>query len=658
MSAREWKKHTWLALSAAGLLIACSDEEKPAPIGSDMPDARVQRDYDASNVDAAWDEHVMGMLDPLDPVDTMETPVLDLPLVVARPRGPRSTASIDVRVQDSMSEPIANVAVSAGGPAVIASSFGVAHLSEVYGDGIAEVYVFGPGFAIGHARVPIVEGQASAVLVQLAPSYSARVEDIATAGEVVVHEPPPPPPAFPEQLDAAVPMPVALLTLSFGAEAFETPWGEPAQGSATVRGALLRAVQDAPAVPGALLAVADDGARMPLDAQLSFELRVLQGATDLQLKQPLAVGLQWPADRVPPEGAELSLFRFAPERGAFVAEGSLVRTALGAELSVSKLGHFAIGALAQTTRCVQVSLRDAAAQPLPNAGVLAYGSTFVTARASTDAQGRACVPIAGDNAQAGVMALARTASGLARATATGDLGAPAPTGGACDASACTSIELAAEPLGLTCVRGELKGAPGTSWNVWHRNEESSFSEPRPNGEFCVEARSGEMLEFNGFTSAGQCLVMHAAGAANATCGADGCTDLGVIECCLEREQCAATPSDDDCDGIVDEGCNCGGACAATTLENCCTPLGGCGARSPYTEACVGNNPLATDTSACPSATVPFGNGDTVEVLGCCSVVTSQCGLRSLDSDFGCVMPPDATALWGESVVLSSVACTP
>jgi hypothetical protein len=83
----------WFALSA------CTDEEMPTPAPApDAPDARVQRDYDASDVDGAWEEHVMGMLDPLDPVDAVETPVLDLPLVVMRPRGPRVNATIAVRV--------------------------------------------------------------------------------------------------------------------------------------------------------------------------------------------------------------------------------------------------------------------------------------------------------------------------------------------------------------------------------------------------------------------------------------------------------------------------------------------------------------------------------------------------------------------------------
>jgi hypothetical protein len=543
---------------------------------------------------------------------------------------------------------------------VVTSELGFARVSEVYGEGLAEVYAFGAGYTIGHARVPVRADASSAVIIHLARSYTSEpVPDIAAAGEAQVHEPPMLPP--PEMPDAAIEMPATLLTLSFEAASFETAWGEPAKGLAIVRGALLHALEDAAAAPGALIAFVDD-ARVPLAAHLTFEVPALQGATDLAPVKPLTVRFAWPEGRVPAEDAELAVFRFDPERGAFVAEGTLTRTAEGAELSVEKLGHFAIGTLATTTRCVQVEVRGSGG-PLADAGVLARGATgFSLARATSGAGGSTCVALPAESEAVVLGALANTSDGLVQALGAEEaLAAPAMLGAACDATACPRVELVTETPNVTCVRGELSAPRDVSWSVTWQHLGLSGGSPAAllNGPFCVASYADAMLTFSGYGPAGSCTVTRMAASSNRLCGDEGCTDLGTIECCVERELCDDLAVDDDCDGMVDEGCSCGGStCPFTTLPNCCTAAGACGATSPYTDACIGNNYLATDTAACPSATVPFGNGDVYTAYGCCSVATMECGLRSPDADFGCVVPADATALWGPTVVLSSMACTP
>lgn len=621
---------------SAWAIIACGADEPTAPIDpGPMLDAQITPVLDTGPL-----EHdVRVPMDPRDAAITEPTPILDLPLVIARPNEPLSTASIDVLVVDPQGAPVADVSVSTGGPAVLTSPFGLARVTAVYGRDFSNVFAFGAQHTLTHARIPIRADESSQVVLMVAPVEVLRLEDSALGGVVEASQ----------------------LQVTFQAASLELPWGGTAKGPSMVSATLLAAAEQAASVPAGMMARVD-GELVPVAGLYSFELRVAQGSTELALLADATVQLPSSAAVAGIDVQQLTLYYFDAKESAFVPKGALdLSQTGGVGATIDQLGHWLIGSHDAQAHCARVDVQSASG-PLPHAGILLSRSgpmVFGAARVEADASGSGCalVPIGGE-----LRAFALGKLGEQLVSAQGALAASTEPA-ACD-QACATTVLQGEPIQLGCVTGRLSipwyGTSQLPVSVIDALGEGSVSLPA-NGEFCTEVRAGAQLALRSLTETctnGGVLIAQAPATSGASCSDDtsACTDVGTISCCSEQEMCLTLAGDDDCDGMTDEGCACGSeACTwSTAVDRCCSADGHCGERATFTGECVGLEAFGIPIG-CPSAEVPIAEGGTTVAMGCCRS-NGECGL--IWGALGCVAAADVPKVWGPSVTLSSVACMP
>jgi hypothetical protein len=621
-----------LLLCAAGWLIGCGGDDPPAaPVNpSPMNDAQISPVLEGG----ALEDHITVPPDPRDAAITEPTPILDLPLVIARPNEPLSTARVEVLVVSPAGPPVADVSISTGGPAVFTNVFGQATVIDVYGTDFTNVYAFAAGRTLSHARIPIRSGATSYVVLAVAPREVQRLEDMAAGGTVATEE----------------------ATATFEGASFDLPWGGSAKGPGNVSLTVLATPEEAAAVPGGMQA-RGSGGLVALTGVLAFELSVAQGATELALVKEAAIELQWSAHAATVDAAAQTLYFFDSEVGAFVARGSLELDSSLLRAKIDRAGQWLIGTSAALVRCARAAVQSGA-EPLARAGILLTSPLgFSAARIEADDTGAGCALMPEGTGYL-VQAFGQLTDGRF-ATARGSISAGASA--ACDET-CEASALAAEPISIGCVRG-MVSIP------WLFSRETTALESDSTGErtrtlpantaFCLDARVGAQLTIQpgaGTCAGGGVITVGAPAVPGSSCVAEGnCADVGTINCCMSLESCG-NGTDDDCDLAVDEGCICGAAdCTATAaLDRCCATADTCGQRSTITNECVGYEGFGIPIG-CPTANVPGLAGDTVLVQGCCRTA-GECGL--MWGSVGCVAAVDVPRVWGAETTLPSVACTP
>src|SRR5262249_30253220 len=153
-------------------------------------------------------------------------------------------------------------------------------IDEVYGKDTADVLVRAMGYTEGRARVPIRPGETTFVVVTLAETLSAKIDDLAKGDKIVGNEQVPD-----DSVDAGFVIKPAV-TLDLPANALVTPWGMPATESGTLSYALLNDPLEAAVAPNGTAARAKDGSPEPLKLRALFEVRVTQGGTLFALTKP------------------------------------------------------------------------------------------------------------------------------------------------------------------------------------------------------------------------------------------------------------------------------------------------------------------------------------------------------------------------------------
>jgi hypothetical protein len=621
-----------LLLFYACWLVGCGDDPPAAaPVSpGPMTDAQISPVLEGG----ALEDHITVPLDPRDAAITEPTPILDLPLVIARPNEPLSTARVEVLVVSPDGPPVADVSISTGGPAVFTNVFGQASVTDVYGSDFANVYAFAAGSTLSHARIPIRAGATSYVVLAVALREVQRLEDMATGGTIATEE----------------------ATATFEAASFELPWGGGAKGPGNVSLTVLAAPEEAAAVPSGMQARVS-GELVSLTGVLAFELSVAQGATELALVKEAAVELQWAAHATTVDAAAQTLYFFDSEVGAFVARGSLELDSSLLRAKIDRAGHWLIGRSAAPVRCARAAVQSGA-EPLARAGVLLTSPLgFSAARVEADDTGSGCALMPEGTGYL-AQALGQLPDGRF-ATARGSIAAGASA--ACDET-CEASALAGEPISTGCVRGTVS-------IPWLFARETTLLESDSTGErtrtlpantgFCLDARVGAQLTIDpgaGTCTGGGVITVSAPAVPGSSCVTESnCADVGTISCCMSLESCG-NGTDDDCDLAVDEGCICGAAdCTATAaLDRCCATADTCGQRSTITNECVGYEGFGIPIG-CPTANVPGLAGDTELVQGCCRTV-GECGL--MWGSVGCVAAADVPRVWGAETVLPSVECTP
>jgi hypothetical protein len=624
----------WVSLLLA--TVACGeDDPKPPQSPAPLIDAELPPPYIGEG--GALEDRITIPLDPRDAAITEPTPILDLPLVIARPNAPLSTSTLEVMVIDPMGTPIGQVGVSTGGPAVLTNGFGLATVNAVYGADFADVYAFGSSITLGHARVTIRPGQASSVVLMVARSASLRVADLALRSELDL------------EVSAS-----RQLRATFPAGAFELPWGGSAKGPAYVRLAALGERRDAGALPGDMLARVG-GELVPLTGVVAFEVRVVQGATELALIDDATVVVTWPAQALAIELAARQLYFFDPEQGVFVERGALdvSSSAATGAATIDRLGMWLIGAPAEAAHCAHLEASFGSAPMAYAGGLLVSESAFGMARVQLDAAGALCASLPVPGPFAARVFLAMDQPVLAEATVQASA-----LGAACDES-CAATPLAGEAIVFSCVRGivQLPTSNGLGTEVSIYNEEGAVVGSTTAGrEVCVDARYEAEVSF-GLTDY-TCGEPIRTTAANVTCADEGaCAAVQLVTCCRTNEDCDSS-GDDDCDGTSDEGCECSLAVTCETSESsndrCCTDQATCGERSSLTGECVAYEG-GTVPMDCDSITVPDVEGGTATAPGCCRS-EGQCGV--VWDPLGCIAAADVPRVWGPSTTLAATSCTP
>lgn len=619
---------------AAWLLAACGkDDAPPSDTPAPMNDAMITPVIEGG----ALEDRITIPMDPRDAAITEPTPILDLPLVIARPTEPLSTATIRVLAIDPTGAPLGDIGLSTGGPAVFTNAFGLAEVTAVYGRDFASLYGFGVSYTLSHARVPIRSDGTSHVVLMLALGATLRLDDMTEGGTVTSSE---------------------GASATFAGASFELPWGGPAKGPGAVSLAVLDTPSEAGAVPAGMQALID-GERLPIAGVLAFELRVAQGATELTLVEDVDVELNWPPAASALDASAQTLYHFDAKESAFVPRGSFTRDAVDPSrvaVVIDRPGTWLIGSHTAPVQCARADVQSGGA-PLARAGLLVRAASgFSAARAEADEQGSGCALIAGagpaDAHALGELSGDRVwAKGAVMAS---DLPA------ACD-EACPSSPLEGGPISTGCVRGTLSipwhAGLNTSWLVTDGDAEPVYVSLPTNEPFCFDGKPGAQLALD--VSSMTCtndgvLVVTEPSVRGASCSDDdGCIDVGTIACCMAVESCTTTV-DDDCDGVVDEGCTCGfnDCTASPTFDRCCTTTDACGQRSALTGECVGFEGFGIPIG-CPSMVVPTVGGDTETATGCCRS-NMECGL--MWGSLGCIAAADVPRVWGPGTTLPSMAC--
>ena len=617
-------------------VLGCGGDDPPAapPVDpSPMNDAQISPVLEGG----ALEDHITVPIGPRDAAITEPTPILDLPLVIARPNEPLSTARLEVIVVDPTGVPLADVSVSTGGPATFTSQFGLASVRDVYGSDFTNVYAFGSGHTLSHARIPIHAGEASYVVLVVAPRDVLRLDDLAAGGVVETEE----------------------ASATFDAASFELPWSGSAKGPGVIGMTVLTMADEAAAVPGGMQALVA-GQRVLVTGVLSFELSVAQGSTELALIEDATVELQWANYASTVDAAAQTLYFFDAKAGAFVPRGSLEHSELEPNRMLAKIdrtGHWLIGSSAGPLRCARAVAQSSTAGPLARAGILFTRSFgFGAARVEADDVGSGCAVLAEDTSYR-----AQALGQLTDGTFVSAAGPITPgTAAACDES-CEPNVLEGEPIAIGCVRATIS-VPWLNGDPVNSVESDAFGERNrrlpTTGAFCIDGRVGAQLTLDSaeMCTGGGVITVSAPNVPGSSCATESdCVDVGTISCCLSAESCF-NGVDDDCDLAVDEGCLCGAAdcTASAALDRCCATADTCGQRSTVTGECVAYEGFAIPIG-CPTANVPGLAGDTEIVQGCCRTV-GECGL--MWGSVGCVAAADVPRVWGAETTLASIECTP
>jgi hypothetical protein len=575
---------------------------------------------------------------------------------VEPPRGPHSTARIRVLVARASDHwGIWGMAASAGGKAVVTGDSGFALIDEVYGKDTADVVVRAMGYTEGRARVPIRPGETTFVVVTLADTLSAKIDDLAKGDKIEGTEQ-----IADDSVDAGFVIKPAV-TLDLPANALVTPWGMAATEAGTFSYVLLNDPLEAAVAPNGTTARAQDGSLVQLKLRALFEARVTQGGTIFALTKPAGVDVPiaaGAADAAAGSGTD-HLYWFDPSAGAFVEAGAITEKSGIAHGEIDHFGLWAIGRPATTLGCLHGQVQDGTGTAAPFAvlrttQVDGLGSQLIWA----DAGGNYCAEAdRGGMLQAFGLA-GSTAQGLLRIDATlGPVSSPADATAplcASDTSTCTDAgALMAMPYGLRCVQGMIEQ---TTWSVRWLATLTASESPNTSGTieagkpFCIEVPADSSLQIS--TDSGNCGDMQAIAAGpSALCGeGSDCVDLGTLKCCEVQETCGDS-KDNDCDSMVDEGCMCGSAACNPAGDICCTPQETCGFHAAQTKKCV-----APDTTGLPNVMCPDAMFDSVPLTGCCRS-DMRCGIMDNQFGLGCVAREDATDVFPLDAPLAPLSCT-
>ncbi|MDH5675122.1 MAG: carboxypeptidase-like regulatory domain-containing protein [Myxococcales bacterium] len=560
------------------------------------------------------------------------------------PIAPLTDSRIVARVISPEGQPLANVAVAAGGAAFITNADGYAFIEEVRAVDDALVSAQAFSFTRAMVRVPLRSSETSHALLMLTPR-SFRWLDPVDA-----------PLSYPGLLEDGGVNDVGMdgVQLGAAAEALQYPWGEPARGNARLSYALIEEPQQAGAIPGQMLALVD-GSLQPLWARAGIEVRAFQGNSELVLGAELTVEFPVPRLDAAQQALEpaLSLYHFDEAQGAFVERGTLGFDGEVAALGIDAFGHWLIAGPAGTGRCVAGRVLDAAGSGLGHAAVIAVHEGLLAASyAHSDAAGDYCAsqPEIGSSQ---LFSMGYGALGPAAGVATAAPSAAASCGG----SDCMSVDLESMTSELICARGVVDSPLGPL-NIRAIEDGEGASIPvdqvAAGVPFCVPVAVGAQLVFTG--SGVKCGEPRTVGAGAGLCGLDGCADLGTVQCCLIDETCG-DDSDDDCDGRVDEGCSCGTeVCPEIQPGRCCSDLGRCTRRSAETDHCLDVFTAYGVNPSCPVEQIPLVDSSfTVIVNGCCTLA-GTCGLA--DSYYGCIPREQAHLRWSLDTPLTTVSCVP
>ena len=581
---------------------------------------------------------------------------------VMLPTGPRSSARIRGQVMTEGLQPLSNAGASAGGAVVAIAENGFFLLDEVYGDGDADVVVRAPGFTEGRVRVPIRDDQVSYVTVVLTALRRIAIADLASATSL----------ELPKNVveDAEPPLPDATLgplTLALPANGLVTAWGAIGKGPGSMSAvAFDRRAQMAALPGGGMLGLQADGTRVRLRGRAVFELHVDQGGTHFELKQPASVTVPlwsdematpWVADDDDTAAADQDhLYWFDPAQALFVERGAINDdTASFAHGEIDRFGLWTVARPARGLDCARGKVVDEDAAPVAFAAVHATevvrfdgvslfadeGGEFCT---DTPAHGTLDVIALGGSAAHGVVRV-KDARLNAVARAPG-VDTPAMCTG--DDGACVDLGAFTASLNQRCVSGTVE-SPGGPVTWLADGSDSASGKIAANEPFCLEAPIGALLRFT--SDHGDCSMSSelTVSPGQGLCGESECQDVGTLHCCSPTEACD-DDYDGDCDGMVDEGCSCGGvACSQSSQQICCTSADACGSRSTISGKCFAEGQPGRAEPSCPNEV----GDDQLSISGCCRE-DGRCGLQH--QTFGCVAREEAGDVFVLTASLAPLSC--
>ena len=506
------------------------------------------------------------------------------------------------------------------------------------GDSVS-LFVRAQGYSTGHARVAVSKDRITSVIVEVKRLATEMITDPLAARTLTFGE--------------ATTKP----TLELLANALETPYATPPMGQVRFDAATL----DARTTPQ--LTALQGGKPILLRSQLSVEARISQPNAALRLKAKAKLALYVaPGSAEPPQ-----LYHFDEAMGSFVRQtGDVYDATTGAvRAEIDQLGTYVVATARVTPGCVSGRLFDPTALPVARAAVRWVDTSYSEAgQVWTDAAGAFCLPVS-LAAASEFSALGVTEAGALVEYSNGKAG-PAMQAAACGGTSCLDLgALQTQTTLLGCVRGRISqlGYPSPIFVKAKSSSDAPVAETSVHAgdDFCLNVTNQtELVVENANLSCGKPQTLTAATRA-AACGDEACQDLGTIQCCKTAETCN-DGIDDDCDGMVDETCSCGGHDCKPFYdkrswypEHCCTTANTCGFH--YTGGT--DRQYCFDLEAgytvpdleCASQTVTI-NDTATSPVGCCRS-EGRCGV---ELSLVCVPVEELEKITGTPV--PAHACTP
>jgi hypothetical protein len=506
------------------------------------------------------------------------------------------------------------------------------------GDSVS-LLVRAQGYSTGHARLTVSKDRITSVIVEVKRLATEMITDPLAARTLTFGE--------------ATNKP----TLELPANALETPYATPPMGPVRFDAATL----DARTTPQ--LSALQGGKLILLRSQLSVEARITQPNAALRLKAKAKLALY-----VAPGSADLpQLYRFDEAMGSFVRQtGDAYDATTGAvRAEIDQLGTYVVATTRSAPGCVSGKLTDPTGLPVAGAAVRWVDASYSEGgQVRTDAAGAFCLPVplaaASEFAALGVT----EAGGLVEYS--NGQGAPATQAAACGGASCVDLgALQTQTAVLGCVRGQIAPLVYPSL-IFVKAQRPSDPTPvvtkiHAGDDFCLNVTNQTELNVENVNlSCGKPRTVTAPTRA-AACGGDACQDLGTIQCCKSAETCN-DGIDDDCDGMIDETCSCGGHDCKPFYdkrswypEHCCTATNTCGFH--YTagtdrQYCFDlEATYRLPDSQCASQTVTI-NETATSPVGCCRA-DGRCGV---ELSLVCVPVEELEKITGTPV--PAHACTP